>query len=298
MTNDLLLYGALVAVATSAAMFTYLVMSTGAAGELLMAGAGRRSQIDNPVMRLVLPIARALSPIHRGAEETASGRELDRKLRQAGRPYGMTVAEFLCLRYVGALIGLVIGYMLATQLSDDPNPLIVLALGAFGFFYPKMRLSTVAERRRVRIFRDMPYVIDLLTLSTEAGQDFSSAMALVVEKGPPGPLIDEFRIAQQSVTLGKTRSDALREMAERIDLTELTSFVLALIQAEQLGAGIGKVLRVMGEQMRVKRWNMAEETAGKVPVKLMAPLVMCIFPASFIVLFVPIYLRTMLGEGM
>ena len=143
----------------------------------------------------------------------------------------------------------------------------------------------------------MPYVIDLLTLSTEAGQDFSSAMALVVEKGPPGPLLEEFRVAQQSVTLGKTRSDALREMAERIDLTELTSFVLALIQAEQLGAGIGKVLRVMGEQMRVKRWNMAEETAGKVPVKLMAPLVMCIFPASFIVLFVPIYLRTMMGEG-
>ncbi len=298
MGNDLVLYAALAAVGTSAAMFTYLVMSASTTGGLLMAGAGRHFQIDNPVMRFALPIARALAPIHRGAEETASGRELERKLKQAGRPYGMTVPEFLCLRYVGALVGLVLGYMLATQLSDEPNLIIVAALAAFGFFYPKMRLKAVAARRSVRIFRDMPYVIDLLTLSTEAGQDFSSAMALVVDKGPPGPLLEEFRIAQQAVTLGKTRADALREMAERIDLTELTSFVLALLQAEQLGAGIGKVLRVMGEQMRVKRWNMAEETAGKVPVKLMAPLLMCIFPASFIVLFVPLYLRAMMGEGM
>jgi tight adherence protein C len=154
----------------------------------------------------------------------------------------------------------------------------------------------IATRQR-RIFRDMPYVLDLLTLSTEAGLDFSSAMATVVDKGPPGPIVDEFRIAHQEVTLGKTRSDSLRGMAARIDLPELTSFVLALIQAEQLGASIAKTLRVMGEQMRVKRWTLAEETAGKVPVKLMAPLVACIFPASFIVLFVPIYLRTQLVGG-
>jgi tight adherence protein C len=173
----------------------------------------------------------------------------------------------------------------------------MLPLAFFCFAYPRMRLRAVVEARQRRIFRDMPYVLDLLTLSTEAGQDFSSAMAMVVEKGPSGPLVDEFRTAQQAVTLGTSRTDSLRAMAERIDLTELTSFVLALIQAEQLGAGIGKVLRVMGEQMRVKRWNLAEETAGKVPVKLMAPLVICIFPASFIVLFVPIYLRTVYGGG-
>jgi tight adherence protein C len=297
MSNDLMLYAALAGIATSAAMLTFLVMNAASAGELLVTGGTRRSEIDNPVMRLVLPLARALAPMHKGVENTVRGRELERKLKQAGRPFGMRPAEFLCLRYIGALVGLVLGYMLASQLSDDPNPMIIAPLAAFGFFYPQMRLRAVSERRMVRIFRDMPYVIDLLTLSTEAGQDFSSAMALVVDKGPQGPLVEEFRIAQQAVTLGKTRADALREMAERIDLTELTSFVLALIQAEQLGAGIGKVLRVMGEQMRVKRWNMAEETAGKVPVKLMAPLVMCIFPASFIVLFVPIYLRTMIGEG-
>ena len=159
----------------------------------------------------------------------------------------MTVAEFLCLRYVGAAAGAGLGYLLAGQISDDLQLFIMLPLAFFGFAYPRMRLRAVVEARQRRIFRDMPYVLDLLTLSTEAGQDFSSAMAMVVEKGPSGPLVDEFRTAQQAVTLGTSRSDSLRAKAERIDLTELTSFVLALIQAEQLGAGIGKVLRVMGD---------------------------------------------------
>ena len=201
------------------------------------------------------------------------------------------------MRYVGAAIGALIGYMLGTQISEAMEMPIMVFGGIFGFAYPMMKLTSTGQQRQLRIFRDMPYVLDLLTLSTEAGQDFSSAMQMVVEKGPSGPLVDEFRIAQQSVTLGTARADALRAMADRIDLAELTSFVLALIQAEQLGAGIGKVLRVMGDQMRVKRWNLAEETAGKVPVKLMAPLVICIFPASFIILFTPIYLRTVYGGG-
>lgn len=293
---DLLYYAALLGAAISAGLLTYLVFSSASSGDVL-GGAARRRQIDSPPMRLVLPIARVLAPLHAGAEQTPSGKDLERKLKQAGRPFGMTVPELLCLRYVGAAIGALVGYLLATQISEGMTLPIVGMLGLFGFVYPKMRLKAVGQARSLRIFRDMPYVLDLLTLSTEAGQDFSSAMAMVVDKGPRGPLVDEFRIAQQSVTLGTARADSLRAMADRIDLTELTSFVLALIQAEQLGAGIGTVLRVMGEQMRVKRWNLAEETAGKVPVKLMAPLVICIFPASFIILFVPIYLRTITGGG-
>ena len=160
-----------------------------------------------------------------------------------------------------------------------------------------MRLNQVLNRRMRRIFRDLPYALDLLILSTETGLDFASAMATVVDKGPTGPLIDEFRIAQPEVTLGKPRGDSLRALADRVDLTEIRSFVLALLQAEQLGASVAATLRTMAEQMRVKRWTLAEEAAGKVPVKLMAPLIACIFPASFIVLFVPIYLRYQLTGG-
>src|SRR4029453_7524430 len=162
---------------------------------------------------------------------------------------------------------------------------IIGALALFGFFYPGMRLNALVQDRMRKLFRDLPHTIDLLTLSTEAGQDFSSAMGTGGQKGAPGPLIDEFRIANQEVTLGKSRAEALRALADRVDLQEMTSFVLALTQGEQLGPGVGTVLRVMAEQTRVKRWQLAEEAAGKVPVKLMAPLVACVFPASFIVLF-------------
>jgi hypothetical protein len=143
----------------------------------------------------------------------------------------------------------------------------------------------------VQIFRDLLYLLDMLTLSTEAGQDFTSAMKTVIDKGTPGPLLNEFRIVHQEVTLGKTRTEALRAMAARIDLPEMTSFVLALIQAEELGTSIGKVLRIMADQMRVKRSTLAEEMAGKVPVKLMMPLILLIVPAAFIVLlFGPVYM--------
>jgi tight adherence protein C len=195
------------------------------------------------------------------------------------------------------LAGFGLGYALSVQAAGDFSLTYVVPVTIFGFMYPSLRLNAIVNRRLRRIFRDMPYALDLLILSTESGLDFASAMATVVEKGPSGPLIDEFRIAHQEVTLGKPRGEALRALADRIDLTEIRSFVLALLQAEQLGASVAQTLRTMADQMRVKRWTLAEETAGKVPVKLMAPLVIFIFPASFIVLFVPIYLRYQLTGG-
>ena len=298
MNIDALLYLTWMTTAVSAGMLAYLVMSARPTEEVLgVAGGPRGPQVESPFLRIALAIARALAPLHQNAVNKRSGKDLERRLKQAGRPFGLKVPEFLGLRYVGAVGGLILGYVFSTQASGEANLTYIVPMTIFGFFYPGMRLNGVGQLRLRRMFRDMPYVLDLLTLSTEAGQDFSSAMATVIEKGPPGPLVEEFRVAHQETMLGKTRSDSLRAMAERVDLTELTSFILALIQAEQLGASVGKVLRTMSEQMRVKRSTLAEEMAGKVPVKLMAPLVICIFPASFIILFVPLYLRATLSGG-
>ncbi len=296
MNTDMLLYLIWVMAALSAGTLAYLVMSVRPTEEVVGAGASSRgSPINSAFLGLALGIARALAPLHQNAINRRSGKDLERRLKQAGRPFGLTVPEFLGLRYVGAVVGLVLGYVFSLQAAGEASLNYVLPFTLFGFFYPGMRLKAVGRDRLRRMFRDMPYVLDLLTLSTEAGLDFTSAMATVIEKGPAGPLVEEFRISHQETILGKTRSDSLRAMAERVDLTELTSFILALIQAEQLGASVAKVLRTMSEQMRVKRSTMAEEAAGKVPVKLMAPLVICIFPASFIVLFVPLYLRATLA---
>lgn len=293
--------GATIAAGLSIALFTYLYMTARAAGELIGVRRERRLGVGSPLLAVLLQIARMIAPLRASAANTASGKDLDRKLRRAGRPFGMTVPEFICLRYVAAVVGLFFGYFASVTVLGGPSTSLIFFAGVFGYFYPYTRLNAVVYDRMVRIFRDLPYVLDMLTLSTEAGQDFTSAMRTVVEKGSPGPLIDEFRIVHQEVTLGKTRTDALRAMALRIDLPEMTSFVLALIQAEELGTSIGKVLRIMADQMRVKRSTLAEEMAGKVPVKLMMPLMLLIVPASFIVLlFGPVYMyvtgQTLVGE--
>jgi tight adherence protein C len=291
MDLDLVYYGVLGSTFVFVAIGAYLVADAGSGGELVRSGIARREEIGSPLLRVLLQIARAIAPLRKGAESTASGRELDRLLRKAGRPFGMTVAEFQSLRYVSLALGLGLGWFGSLAVWSEPSPAMIIALGVFGYVYPMSKLKSFVESRRIAIFRDLPYVLDMLTLSTEAGQDFSSAMATVIDKGSPGPLISEFRIVHQEITLGKRRSEALREMALRIDLPEVTSFVLSLIQAEELGTSIGKVLRIMAEQMRIKRSTIAEELAGKVPVKLMMPLMLLIVPAAFIVLlFGPVYL--------
>lgn len=296
-SGELMLYVALACGGLAVGLASYLILSARPTGEVLGEASQREIPIANAVMRLVLPIARTLAPLHKNALAGKAGQALDKKLRRAGRPFGMTVPEFLALRYVGAIIGFGLGYALCLQMSGEINWMILGPVGIFGFLYPGLRLNALVNWRMRKIFRDMPYALDLLTLSTEAGLDFASAMATVVDKGPQGPLIDEFRISHQEVMLGKPRGDSLRALADRVDLTEIRSFVLALLQAEQLGASVAATLRTMAEQMRVKRWTLAEEMAGKVPVKLMAPLVACIFPSSFIVLFVPIYLRYQVTGG-
>ena len=293
MPADPIFLVALACIGLSTALFAYLAATASQREELVDSrGPERGFLTESPLLKMLLGVAKAIAPLHAGVENTPKGQELDRQLRRAGRPFGMTVPVFLSLRYPAAVLGAILGYGLSIAYQDSANWTFILGIALFGFFYPSLRLKQDMQKRMLRIFRDLPYTIDLLTLSTEAGQDFSSAMATVVEKGAPGPLLEEFRIANQEVTLGKSRAESLRAMADRIDLTEMTSFILALIQAEQLGTGVGPVLRVMAEQTRVKRWQLAEEAAGKVPVKLMAPLVATIFPASFIVLFVPLVIQT------
>ena len=291
MNPQIYLYATMIAAAGSLGLFTYLVMVQREQGDVVSITGARERDIGSPIMKVLLQLARVIAPLRKGVVDTAAGRELERKLRKAGSPFGMTVPEFVCLRYVAAIVGLGFGYFASSVVLAGPSMPLIIGGGIFGFVYPTTRLNAVVYNRMIRIFRDLPYVLDMLTLSSEAGQDFTSAMKTVIDKGTPGPLLEEFRIVHQEVTLGKTRTDALRGMAQRIDLPEMTSFVLALIQAEELGTSIAKVLRIMADQMRVKRSTLAEEMAGKVPVKLMMPLILLIVPAAFIVLlFGPVYM--------
>jgi tight adherence protein C len=214
-------------------------------------------------------------------------------LRRAGYPAEITALEIaglmeLCALSLGALAALVIS---ALQIS----PLVVPAAAILGAFYPILWLRDCGKARQHQIARALPYDLDLLTLSVEAGLDFAAAIAKVVEKGRKGPLSDELSVMLRELRLGKTREEALRNLGARVELVSLTTFVQALIHADRMGTPLGKVLRILSTEMRVARTQRAEKLANEAPVKLLFPLIACIFPTIFLMLFGPIAYEVLFG---
>ncbi len=168
------------------------------------------------------------------------------------------------------------------------NPILILFGVVVGFWFPNQWLSDQIKKRHLLITRALPYNLDLLTLSVEAGLDFTAALAKVVERGRKGPLLDELALVLRQLKMGKTRAECLKIMVDRVQLSALSTFVSALIQADKMGTPLGKVLRIQSAQLRVERSQRAEKLAGEAPVKMLGPLVMCIMPTVFLILFGPV----------
>jgi tight adherence protein C len=215
-------------------------------------------------------------------------------LIKAGDPQGYKPEDIMALQEVGFVVGLLMGLILANGLGL--NLAWAFAVALFGMYYPKMWVSDQVKKRHLQISRALPYNLDLLTLSVEAGLDFTAALAKVVEKGKSGPLKDELALVLKQLKMGKTREECLKAMIARVDLPPLTTFVTALIQADKMGTSLGKVLRIQSTQMRIDRTQRAEKLAGEAPVKMLFPLIACIFPTVFMVLFGPIVFAFMFGN--
>ncbi|MBN2693116.1 type II secretion system F family protein [bacterium] len=207
------------------------------------------------------------------------------KLVMAGEPEGLKPEDILAMMVLSAGVGIV--FLLLVLLMLKKSPFLAI-LGALTFFMPKMWLNDQVKKRHHFITRELPYAIDLLTLSVEAGLDFSAAVGMVVEKGRPGPLREEFSILMSEMKMGKTREIALKNMMERVNLAPLSNFIRSLVQADRMGTSLGKILRIQSSQMRIERTQKAEKLANEAPVKMLFPLVACIFPTIFMVLFGPI----------
>jgi tight adherence protein C len=217
---------------------------------------------------------------------------LQEKLNLAGRPYGLTVGGFLTMQIVSLVIFAVVGYGVG-QLLNAGSTMNILApvVGAvIGYLGPQSILSRRIRARQKEILLALPNALDLLTISVEAGLGFDAAMARVTEKYH-NALALEFTRVLNEVRLGRPRMEALDDMGKRNKVDELNTFVQAIIQSEQLGVGIANVLRIQSEEMRRRRRQRAEEQGQKAPLKMLFPMVGCIFPTLFIVLLGPAVIK-------
>ena len=238
--------------------------------------------------RMVLPFFNRVGKLSQRFTPQATLESTRRRLEMAGNPMRMDPAFLLTMRIVLAL--LLGGLIFLTFATTGRNWVQGLALTVvfllLGFMFPDLWLTGRINQRQRGVFRAMPDALDLLTICVEAGLGFDAAMAKVQEKWD-NQLALEFGRVIQEIRLGKLRRDALRDMADRIGVAELTSFVAAVIQSEQLGVSLAKVLRIQSDQMRVRRRQMAEEEAHRAPIKMIFPIALLIFPSILIVLLGP-----------
>jgi tight adherence protein C len=223
----------------------------------------------------------------------------EKRMALAGNPGGLRVADWLGIKAVSAAVTAIIMLLLFTFVLTQGFPMNI-ALGGvglvLGWMLPEFWLGRKIRARQKAILLQIPDALDLLTISVRAGLGFDAALGKVVEK-MQGPLVDEYRRALAEVRVGKARRDALRDIVPRTEVPALTNFIGAIVQAEQLGVSISKVLQVQSEQLRIERRQRAEEMAAKAPIKMLFPLVGCIFPSLFIVILGPAIILIMQNLG-
>jgi tight adherence protein C len=212
------------------------------------------------------------------------------KLLAAGLGRRLTVKGFLAMKGGFALGGLVFGILVGASSGLGRALLPALALGALGFVGPDFVVSSRARRRREEIRAELPDALDILSVSVEAGLGFDGAIAKVTEH-MDGPLSEELALTLNEMRIGESRQDALKKLAERSATPEVGAFTRAIIQADQLGISLGRILRVQAADTRLRRQAAAEEKAMKTPIKMLFPTVAFIFPAMFLVILGPAFLN-------
>lgn len=236
--------------------------------------------------RVIVPILRQIAEFISRFTPQSIIEDTRRRLELAGNPVRLGAAEFFGLRIIAGLFLFGLIYVLLLRAPALQRWALSLAIGGLGFYYPMLWLNQQIARRKKEILRTLPDALDLLVICVEAGLGFDAAMQRVAERWN-NELGKAFARVLQEIALGRSRKDALRDMAARVDLPEMTTFVAAIIQAEQLGVSIAKVLHIQADQMRLRRRQRAEELARQAPIKMLFPLVFLIFPAMFVVLLGP-----------
>lgn len=273
--------------------FTAVEQAVATRATALLGGEGlatlREQELRQPLYyRVVKPLLTRIGSAGKHYMPTGRIKMIEKKLLVAGNPGGLTAMEFMVLKYLGSIFaggaGLLLGRL--AGISTGSSLLILVALSLFGFLAPDFYIKQRGNARREAVRDTLPDVLDLLTVSVEAGLGLDGAILKVVEK-MKGVLPGELRQVLQEVKVGKPRRDALKDMAFRLDVDELSTLIGAILMAEQMGVQLSNVMRLQAQEIRCKRRQRADEQAMKAPVKMLIPLVFFIFPATFIVLLGP-----------
>jgi tight adherence protein C len=246
--------------------------------------------------RAVRPIVQRLSRLGRRSDQGNMIARTDARLQKAGFPGGLRGADWVGVKFLSAIVfGLIFAVIFTLFLGSVGLGLLFGFVGMpMGYLAPEFWLGRRIRKRGTDMILELPDALDLLTISVEAGLGFDAALAKVVEK-MDGPLVVEFRQALAEIRMGRTRRDALRDVATRADSQPISNFIGAIVQAEQLGVPIAKVLQIQSQQLRIERRQRAEEAAAKAPVKMLFPMIGCIFPTIFIVILGPAIITVMGG---
>ncbi|WP_254788726.1 type II secretion system F family protein [Virgibacillus salinus] len=242
--------------------------------------------------RVVYPVWKKIKRKYSNKLGQEEASKIEVKLLQAGQPFGLSPVEFKMLQLILIVSFSVVGLGYGLLLSVSVPLLLLLAIMglAVAVVLPKYYLKTKIERRSKLAEKSLPDVLDLLTISLEAGLGFDAAVSQVAAK-KKGVLADEFKVTLEEMRLGKTRKEALNAMNDRILSDDMRTLIFNIVQAEKLGIGMVSVLRVQTEDIRERRRQRAEEAAMKAPIKMMFPLVLFIFPTLFIILLGPAILQ-------
>ncbi|MBS1969915.1 MAG: type II secretion system F family protein [Bdellovibrionales bacterium] len=254
----------------------------------------------SPIINFSRPLVHQFTLQHALRIKSVSYRKRVRKyILTSGLSSELNEDEFIGLQILwGFMFPVFLGVMNFALALDLPVPLLIV-MGFAGFLFPQMHASAEKKRREISVRGDLPFFIDLLALSVEAGLDFFAAIQKIVDKakGTDSVLADEFATVLKDVKIGASKTQALKDMSERLDISEITSFVAVLIDAEASGASISRVLKDQSIQMRLERFVRAEKAGAKASQAILIPLMLFILPAVFIMVFGPVAVSFIYGGG-
>ncbi len=285
--------------ATSVYLFCSVILTRNTDSEHLAWAEGNEPTPSKmPLVQISRPLVHNLALQHVKKIKSPKYREsVERKIMTAGLSKELNTDEFIGLQILWGLMFPLFFILLNFALQFGFPLWVAGAVSIFGFYFPHLYCSSHKQQRQAEVLRDLPFFIDLLALSTEAGLDFFGSVQKITEKAKNSVLTDEFLVLQKNIKLGSSRKEALLNMSKRLDIDEISSFCMTIIDSDETGASISKTLKAKSEQMRSERFTRAEKEGAKASQKMLLPMIMFILPAVFISVMAPIGLQFFYGGG-